>query len=160
MDIRTLIAQAVERLVAEALAGEPTGAAVARMERSLEVLDNAQSSVQQRAPRRQSGRLANPAVGYHATDKRTANGAAKKLAHNFAVVLADVANHPGTTNRQTTERLVKSGALKAESARKAVESALYWLRTHDADGNETRTRTADGWKNIRGAKPLVESRAL
>jgi hypothetical protein len=108
--------------------------------------------------RRSRARRPAPAVGYHAgagVDGRTVKRIAADLPDNPATVLQDVVKHPGSTNREIAQRMVVEHDWSVESAKKAVESALYQLRVHDAGWN---TLKLDD--NRQAKKALVVSREL
>lgn len=80
----------------------------------------------ERKRRTRRTRRAAPTVGYHARLTKKDKLPDALTASNVRTVLADVIRHPGSTNRDITER---TGLVK-----KAVESALYALRTTDKNG--------------------------
>lgn len=128
--LKNMIRQYVSDAITEAFGGSPARETVGRAEvvgNNREVVADVARAIAAATPKRRTRRVA-PAVGYSAR----INGRKKRpawLSHNLDVVLADVVKHPGTTNRAITERLGDQ-----LGGKKAVESALYALRTHDESG--------------------------
>lgn len=149
LNLRDMIRQIVGEAIAEAFGGDTPD--TARVEQLAEQL--AAEPTVERASRRR--RRTKPAVGYHlhGIDGRSVKSVVKTLAHNPAAVLGAVAAKPGSTNRELT------AALGDEvGGKKAVESALYWLRTHDASGAALDLdRPADRKRALVTSKPLAEN---
>jgi hypothetical protein len=157
MDIKSLVNAAIERAVAEVIAEQfaehrtvGTATVAARDHATAERV-----SAAQRTEKR--GRTPNPTRGYFAVDATMGKRGGTKLPDmrgNNLTVLQDVIRHPGSTNRQITERT----GLK----RKAVESSLTMLRWLGADGAPAMQRNPQTgqYERIARRKPLIESRPL
>jgi hypothetical protein len=153
--IEALIAARVEAAIAEALGG---GINVPQREDAIEQPDDAAPNGGPQRRRRHVRRRPAPAVGYHpgrGIDGRTVKRIAADLPGNPGTVLRDVVAHPGSTNREIANRLVATAGWDADVAKKATESALYQLRTHDADWNVLKLGD-----NGTHPKALIISRAL
>jgi hypothetical protein len=160
MDIKSLVNAAIERAVAEVIAEQ---FAESRMVgntvvagRNRETVEDV-STVVRNAQAVKRGRTPNPTRGYFAVDATMGKRGGTKLPDmrgNNLTVLQDVIRHPGSTNRQITERT----GLK----RKAVESSLTMLRWLGADGEPAMQRNpkTGQYERIARRKPLIESRPL
>jgi hypothetical protein len=128
--IVTMMRQMVREALAEALGTSASPAADAAP--VIAALDSGEPIAEPRSANRvtRRRRATRPAVGYHLNvDKRAATAALKNLAHNPAAVLGEIIRKAGQTNREITASLGDE-----VGGKKAVESALYFLRTVDATG--------------------------
>jgi hypothetical protein len=161
MDIKSLVNAAIERAVAEVIAEQfaeqrtvGTATVAARDHATAERVSAVVRDAQRTEKR---GRTPNPTRGYFAVDATMGKRGGTKLPDmrgNNLTVLQDVIRHPGSTNRQITERT----GLK----RKAVESSLTMLRWLGADGEPAMQRNpkTGQYERIARRKPLIESRPL
>lgn len=165
--IRSILREEIAAALSGDIANEPTAnnqtvRAVRRaaLDRSIERSIEPTAVRPERKPRD-----ARPASGYWPTDatmgKRRGSAFPSGLMPNVERTLEAVLTNPGASNRQIADMLV-AGGHNPQSAKKAVESALYWLRTHDAAGQLAMVRNPHTGVNepIRGRKPLVVSKPL
>lgn len=146
----TMVRQMVREALAEALG--QSAAPLTDAAPVIQALNDSETDDQPtRVTRQVRRRSARPAVGYHLNvEKRTATSALKNLAHNPAAVLGEVIRKPGQTNREITAALGDS-----VGGKKAVESALYFLRTIDATGARLNLdKPADRKRALIISKPL------
>lgn len=145
------------RGVAEQYSAERTNGRenIRRAAESWGKLEEAHNRVMASEPTARRPRIVSPAKGYWPTDAKIGKRggpAIPELPPNSDTVLRAVIQEPGISTRRIAEKY----GLKL----KAVESALDWLRTHDADRESTVRNTAVGVREpIRGRKPLIVSRA-
>jgi hypothetical protein len=154
--IEALVNTAIEAALEQALGGlgNVNVAAPGAVERDEDAAPNGAPQRRRRIVRRRPA----PAVGYHpgrGVDGRTVKRIAADLPGNPGTVLRDVVAHPGSTNREIANRLVATAGWDADVAKKATESALYQLRTHDAEWNVLKLGD-----NGTHPKALIISRAL